>query len=103
MKNIFCRATAPMEAPPSPLSSRAQPRDLQFRGPLLEMFFDRSVAQWRDLLFSFLILPTLAEQPSPGCAACPRRRHFESPDGRRAIATEPPPAWWLTYLRSWEP
>jgi hypothetical protein len=23
-----------------PLSSRAQPRDLQFRGPFLEMFFD---------------------------------------------------------------
>jgi hypothetical protein len=31
-----------MEAPPSPLSSRAQPRDLQFRGPFLEMFFDRA-------------------------------------------------------------
>jgi hypothetical protein len=29
-----------MEAPPSPLSSRAKPRDLQFRGPFLEMFFD---------------------------------------------------------------
>ena len=27
---------------PSPLSSRAQPRDLQFRGPFLEMFFDRA-------------------------------------------------------------
>src|SRR6202041_2565537 len=25
-------------APPSPLSSRAKPRDLQFRGQLLEMF-----------------------------------------------------------------
>jgi hypothetical protein len=32
-----------MEASPSPLSSRAQPRDLQFRGPFLEMFFDRVV------------------------------------------------------------
>ncbi len=31
-----------MEAPPSPLSSRAKPRDLQFCGPLLEMFFDRA-------------------------------------------------------------
>jgi hypothetical protein len=31
-----------MEAPPSPLSSRAQPRDLQFCGPFLEMFFDRA-------------------------------------------------------------
>jgi hypothetical protein len=27
-----------MEAPLYPLSSRAQPRDLQFRGPFLEMF-----------------------------------------------------------------
>ena len=38
-----------MEALPSPLSSRAQPRDLQFRGPLLEMFSDR---EKRNLLFS---------------------------------------------------
>ena len=29
-----------MEAPPSPLPSRAQPRDLQFRGPFLGTFFD---------------------------------------------------------------
>src|ERR1700722_4662018 len=28
-----------MEAQPSPLSSRAKPRDLQFNGPLLEMCF----------------------------------------------------------------
>jgi hypothetical protein len=43
MKNAFCPATAlSMEAPPSPLSSRAKPRDLQFRGPFLEMFFDRA-------------------------------------------------------------
>jgi hypothetical protein len=27
---------------PSPLSSRAKPRDLQFRGPFLETFFDRA-------------------------------------------------------------
>ena len=33
-----------MEAPPSPLSSRAKPRDLQFRGPFLEMFFRQSAA-----------------------------------------------------------
>jgi hypothetical protein len=34
-----------MEAPPSPLSSRPKRRkwrDLQFRKPLLEMFFDRA-------------------------------------------------------------
>ena len=30
-----------MEASPYPLSSRAQPRDLQFCRPVLEMFFDR--------------------------------------------------------------
>ena len=30
-----------MEALPSPLSSRAKPRDLQFSGPFLGMFFDR--------------------------------------------------------------
>jgi hypothetical protein len=29
-----------MEASPFPLSSRAQPRDLQFSGPFLEMFSD---------------------------------------------------------------
>ena len=32
-----------METPPSPLSSRAKSRDLQFNGPLLEMFLDRVV------------------------------------------------------------
>jgi hypothetical protein len=26
-----------------PLSSRAKPRDLRFRGPFVEMFFDRTV------------------------------------------------------------
>jgi hypothetical protein len=30
-----------MAAPPSPLSSRAKPRDLRFRGPFLGLFFDR--------------------------------------------------------------
>jgi hypothetical protein len=30
-----------MKPLPFPLSSRAKPRDLQFRGPFLEMFFDR--------------------------------------------------------------
>jgi hypothetical protein len=29
----------PLEAPPSPLSSRAKPRDPRFNGPVLEMFF----------------------------------------------------------------
>jgi hypothetical protein len=34
-----------------PDRSEAKWRDLQFRGPLLEMFFDRVVAYRRDLLF----------------------------------------------------
>src|SRR5450631_4877651 len=51
-----------MRMSPFPLSSRAKPRDLQFRGPLLETpnsmlkqncHLDRSAAQWRDLRFSF--------------------------------------------------
>ena len=38
---------------PSPLSSRAQPRDLQFRGPFLEMFSTERTRisrqwYWRD-------------------------------------------------------
>jgi hypothetical protein len=36
-------ATTLYEPSPSPLSSRAKPRDLQFRGPFVEMFFDRGV------------------------------------------------------------
>jgi hypothetical protein len=35
-------ATTLYEPSPSPLSSRAKPRDLRFRGPFLEMFFDRA-------------------------------------------------------------
>jgi hypothetical protein len=34
-----------MEASPFPLSSRAQPRDLQFSGILLEIFFDGVLMQ----------------------------------------------------------
>jgi hypothetical protein len=40
MKKPSVQQPLSMEASPFPLSSRAQPRDLQFRGPLLEMFFD---------------------------------------------------------------
>ena len=42
MKNTWIHQPLFMEASPFPLSSRAKPRDLQFRGPLLEMFFDRA-------------------------------------------------------------
>jgi hypothetical protein len=45
-------------------SGGAQPRDLQFREPLLEMFFDR--AQWRDLRF----LLTALTQTSKGQLVC---------------------------------
>jgi hypothetical protein len=31
-----------MESPPSPCHPEAQPRDLQFSGPFVEMFFDRA-------------------------------------------------------------
>jgi hypothetical protein len=40
MKNAFYPATVLYGSAAPPLSSRAQPRDLQFRGPFLEMFFD---------------------------------------------------------------
>ena len=40
MKKASVRQLLFIEPLPLPLSSRAQPRDLQFRGPLLEMFFD---------------------------------------------------------------
>jgi hypothetical protein len=33
----FTEQLLSMEAPPSPLSSRAKPRDLRFNGPLMEM------------------------------------------------------------------
>jgi hypothetical protein len=48
-ENVSVQLLPFMEPTPYPLSSRAKPRDLQFRGPFLEMFFDR--AEWRDLWF----------------------------------------------------
>ena len=49
-----------MEAPPSPLSSRAQPRDLQFSGPFVEMFFDRaSQPSAGSAISRRLIFPTI--------------------------------------------
>jgi hypothetical protein len=38
-------------------SGGAQPRDLQFRGPFLEMFFRQSIACWSDLRFAFISNP----------------------------------------------
>ena len=48
-----------MEASPSPLSSRAQPRDLQFCRPVLEMLFEEAVGALRPAG------PTAKRQPSP--------------------------------------
>jgi hypothetical protein len=68
MKNAFCPATTFLQNATLSLSSRAKPRDLHFRGPLLEMLnsmlkqnchLDRSIAQWRDLRFSFNSQPDL--------------------------------------------
>src|ERR1700733_6551089 len=42
-----------MEPLPFPLSSRAKPRDLQFRGPFLEMFFNRVGSSLMPRLSSF--------------------------------------------------
>jgi hypothetical protein len=46
MKNAIGQGPLSTERLPSPLSSRAQPRDLRFRGPFLEMFLtERSRAE----------------------------------------------------------
>jgi hypothetical protein len=39
-----------LEAAPSPLSSRAKPRDLQFYRPVLEMFFEKVLMQVEEKL-----------------------------------------------------
>src|SRR5580658_8861778 len=62
------------EAPPYPLSSRAQPRDLRFRGPFLEMFFDRaqqsgSAVQRAHLGNVFRRSPACASQAEPSARA----------------------------------
>jgi len=48
--------------PPTFTGNPGQPRDLQFRAPFLEMFFDRSAAEWRDLRFPS---PVLRDQTFP--------------------------------------
>jgi hypothetical protein len=42
MRNASVQQLLSIEPLPFPLSSRAKPRDLRFRGPFLEMFFDRA-------------------------------------------------------------
>jgi hypothetical protein len=41
MKNASAQQPLSMEPSPFPLSSRPERRDLRFRGPFVEMFFDR--------------------------------------------------------------
>jgi hypothetical protein len=55
-----------MERLPSPLSSRAKPRDLQFRGPFVEMFFDR--ASW---------LPAVSANNTQSEAACEQTKRLD--------------------------
>jgi hypothetical protein len=49
MKKASVRQLLSIEPLPPPLSSRAKPRDLRFRGPFVDMFFRKSAAQRRDL------------------------------------------------------
>jgi hypothetical protein len=60
-------ATTLYEPSPSPLSSRAKPRDLQFLGPFVEMFFDRAHPDF---------LPRSTEH----------RRAFETPTPSKTLA-----------------
>jgi hypothetical protein len=55
MKNASVQQPLSIEPLPFPLSSRAKPRDLRFRGPFLEMFFER--AKHSGEVCGFLNLP----------------------------------------------
>jgi hypothetical protein len=71
MKNASVQQLLSKEPSPFPLSSRAKPRDLQFRGPFVEMFFDRSVAKWRDLRSPLWVVGTTNLQSFCGwCSSC---------------------------------
>ena len=68
---------------PFPLSSRAKPRDLQFRGPFLEMFFEEAVWASRP------VGPTAKRQPSPGGLG---HKFPNLPERRRRGTLSPQPA-----------
>src|ERR1700735_923885 len=74
-----------MDALPSPLSSRAKPRDLRFSGPFVEMFFDRSFhgpsAHPRRLKAALMQPPRSTRAlPSPlSSRAKPRDLRFSGP------------------------
>jgi hypothetical protein len=77
-----------MEAPPSPLSLRAKRRDLQFSGPLVEMFFRPTDPSGGICGFLFPL------PPRPGTLAA--RAHVEVgdrliPGGRASVGRR---GWW---------
>jgi hypothetical protein len=57
IKTAYARQLLLLEAPPFPLSSRAQPRDLRFSGVVVEMFFNS--VQLFSLIFFGLNGPLL--------------------------------------------
>ncbi len=69
-----------MEASPSPLSSRAQPRDLQFYRPVLEMYSEDGVWTSRPVGPTANVSPARQEGPlsidSPTLSERRRRRHI---------------------------
>jgi hypothetical protein len=68
MKNASVQQPLSKEPSPFPLSSRAKPRDLQFRGPLVEMLFDR--AQRTPQTISPLTYSCVSGSPSSLAAFC---------------------------------
>jgi hypothetical protein len=50
MENASVRQPLSMETLPFPLSSRAQPRDLRFYGPFMEMFSKLKIGKYRGLV-----------------------------------------------------
>ena len=61
VRELSLRPSHQMEALPSPLSFRAKPRDLQFRGSFLEMFSTEESWAWR---------PTQADENGLKWTAC---------------------------------
>src|SRR3984885_1652533 len=84
-----------MDAPPSPLSSRAKPRDLQCAPPPTRILRyqiptpkqrchpDRSVAKWRDLLFILRSIESEWKRRPPLC----------HPERSRGICSSADPSW----------
>ena len=78
-----------MEPLPFPLSSRAKPRDLRFRGPILEMFFNRAQRS-REISGFFSVLTHPLYPNSLSILYCPTKEAAEKPeffegDGLQAV------------------